>query len=114
MQFKISNIIITSIAAVVSALPTSIAEQLETRTGLGTPTERDVSSPVEERAEKVTEWKAKNGDCEISWAGHCQAQCVSEGLSKKCHTNTVASEIVGCGIFKPGQSKCVCDCTITT
>lgn len=113
MQFNIFAIIIASIAAAVSAVPASNAEQLGVRAELGTPTERHVPSHVEERAEKVTEWKAKGGDCEFSWGGHCQAQCVSEGLSKKCHTGTVASEIVGCGIFKPGQSKCVCDCTVT-
>lgn len=113
MQFNTFLIIITSISSAASAMPASNAEQLEVRMNLGTPTERDVPSQVQERAEKVTEWKAKGGDCEISWGGHCQAQCVSESLSKKCHSGTVVSEIVGCGIFKPGQSKCVCDCTIT-
>lgn len=118
MQFTVYTVLITSLAAAVSAMPApeGVNSRHARTVNLGTPTERDVPSRVEERSEKVTEWKAKGTDkdeCSTTWGGHCQATCVAQGIAKKCHSGTVASEIVGgCGL-KIGQKKCLCDCTVT-
>lgn len=102
MQFNTLLAVLTTLAATASALPAGGGEH-------GTPAERDASVAVEER--KVLEWKAKSGDCSYTWGGHCQAQCVSEGIGKKCKQGTVISEIVS-NYCHLGQSACVCDCTV--
>lgn len=102
MRLKTLLTVLTTLAATVSALPASGAEH-------GTLAERDIPSAVEER--KVTEWYAKSGDCSYTWGGHCQAQCVSEGIGKKCKQGTVVSDFVS-NYYHWGKSTCVCDCTV--